>query len=55
VNEAGGGIVTKRTFDPFNAFNSYVNEEYNVSTGVGPTSFTKKTQLKLQKHRCSRH
>jgi len=35
LNEAAGGVVTKRTFDPFKAFNSYVNEEYNVSTGVG--------------------
>jgi hypothetical protein len=26
LNEAAGGIVTKRTFDPFKAFNSYVNE-----------------------------
>jgi len=37
LNEAAGGVVTQRTFDPFKAFNSYVNEEYNVSTGVGPT------------------
>jgi hypothetical protein len=35
--KVGGGIVSKPTFDPFKAFNSYVNEEYNVSTGVGPT------------------
>ena len=33
----GGGIVTQRTFDPFKAFNSYVNEEYTVAGGVGPT------------------
>ena len=33
----GGGVVTQRTFDPFKAFNSYVTEEYNVATGVGPT------------------
>ena len=37
LNEAAGGVVTKRTFDPFKAFNSFVNEEYNVATGVGPT------------------
>jgi hypothetical protein len=37
LNEAAGGVVTQRTFDPFKAFNSYVNEEYNVTTGVGPT------------------
>jgi hypothetical protein len=37
LNEAAGGVVTQRTFDPFKAFNSYVNEEYNVATGVGPT------------------
>jgi hypothetical protein len=37
LNEAAGGIVTQRTFNPFKAFTSYVNEEYNVSTGVGPT------------------
>ena len=37
LNEAAGGVVTQRTFDPFKAFNSFVNEEYNVSTGVGPT------------------
>jgi hypothetical protein len=33
----GGGVVSKPVFDPFKAFNSYVNEEYNVATGVGPT------------------
>jgi len=33
----GGGIVTQRTFDPFKAFNSYVNEEYTVAGGVGKT------------------
>lgn len=37
LNEAAGGVVTQRTFDPFKAFSSYVNEEYNVATGVGPT------------------
>ena len=37
LNEAAGGVVTQRTFDPFKAFGAYVNEEYNVSTGVGPT------------------
>ena len=37
LNEAAGGVVTQRVFDPFKAFNSYVNEEYNVATGVGPT------------------
>jgi hypothetical protein len=33
----GGGVVSKPVFDPFKAFNSYVNEEYNVATGVGST------------------
>ncbi len=33
----GGGVVSKPAFDPFKAFNSYVNEEYNVTTGVGKT------------------
>ena len=39
INEiaVGGGVVTQRTFDPFKAFNSYVNEEYTVAGGVGPT------------------
>jgi DNA-binding transcriptional MocR family regulator len=37
LNEAVGGVVTQRTFDPFKAFGAYVNEEYNVATGVGPT------------------
>jgi len=37
LNEGIGGVVTKRVFDPFQAFNSYVNEEYNVATGVGKT------------------
>ena len=32
-----GGVVSKPTFDPFKAFNSYVNEEYTVAAGVGPT------------------
>ena len=27
ISEAAGGIVTKRTFDPFKAFNSFVTEE----------------------------
>jgi hypothetical protein len=35
--KVGGGVVSKPAFDPFKAFNSYVNEEYNVATGVGPT------------------
>jgi hypothetical protein len=29
----GGGIVSQRTFDPFKAFDSYVNEEYTVAAG----------------------
>jgi hypothetical protein len=33
----GGGISSQRAFDPFKAFNSYVNEEYTVAGGVGPT------------------
>jgi hypothetical protein len=33
----GGGISSQRAFDPFKAFDSYVNEEYNVATGVGKT------------------
>jgi len=37
LNEGIGGVVTKRLFDPFKAFDAYLNEEYNVSTGVGPT------------------
>jgi len=37
LNEGIGGVVTKRVFDPFQAFNSFVNEEYNVATGVGKT------------------
>ena len=39
LNEAivGGGISSQRAFDPFKAFNSYVNEEYTVAGGVGPT------------------
>ena len=32
-----GGVVSKPTFDPFKAFNSYVNEEYTVAGGVGST------------------
>ena len=35
--KVGGGIVTQRTFDPFKAFDAYVNEEYTVAGGVGPT------------------
>jgi hypothetical protein len=35
--KVGGGVVSKPAFNPFKAFNSYVNEEYNVATGVGPT------------------
>jgi len=37
LSEAAGGVVTKPTFDPFKAFNSYVNEEYSVFAGVGKT------------------
>ena len=37
LSEAVGGVVTQRTFNPFKAWDSFVNEEYNVSTGVGPT------------------
>jgi len=33
----GGGIVAQRTFDPFKAFDAYVNEEYTVAGGVGKT------------------
>jgi hypothetical protein len=33
----GGGVSSQRAFDPFKAFNSYVNEEYTVAGGVGPT------------------
>ncbi len=32
-----GGVVSKPTFDPFKAFNSYVNEEYTVAGGIGKT------------------
>ena len=32
--KVGGGVVTQRTFDPFKAFNSYVNEEYTVAGGL---------------------
>ena len=35
--KVGGGVVSKPAFDPFKAFNSYVNEEYTVAGGVGPT------------------
>jgi hypothetical protein len=35
--KVGGGIVTQRTFDPFKAFDAYVNEEYTVAGGVGKT------------------
>ena len=38
LNEAIGGVVTQRTFNPFEAFNSYVNEEYSAFTaGAGKT------------------
>jgi hypothetical protein len=37
LSEAAGGVVTQRVFNPFKAFNSYVNEEYTVAGGVGPT------------------
>ena len=37
LSEGIGGVVTQRTFDPFKAFTSYVNEEYTVASGVGPT------------------
>jgi hypothetical protein len=37
LNEAAGGVVTQRTFNPFKAFDAYVNEEYNVATGIGKT------------------
>jgi hypothetical protein len=33
----GGGVVSQRPFDPFKAFNSFVNEEYNVASGIGKT------------------
>jgi len=33
----GGGVVSQRPFDPFKAFNNYVNEEYTVAGGVGKT------------------
>jgi len=33
----GGGVSSQRAFDPFKAFNSYVNEEYTVAGGVGKT------------------
>ena len=33
----GGGISSQRAFDPFKAFNNYVNEEYTVVAGVGKT------------------
>jgi len=35
--KVGGGVVSKPAFNPFKAFNSYVNEEYTVAGGVGPT------------------
>jgi hypothetical protein len=35
--KVGGGIVSQRTFDPFKAFDSYVNEEYTVAAGIGKT------------------
>ena len=38
ISEAAGSVVTQRTFDPFKAFNSYVNEEYSVfAAGAGKT------------------
>ena len=37
ISEAAGGVVTQRTFDPFKAFTSYVNEEYTVAAGIGKT------------------
>ena len=37
ISEAAGGVVTQRTFDPFKAFNSFVNEEYVVTAGIGKT------------------
>jgi hypothetical protein len=33
----GGGVVAQRPFDPFKAFDAYVNEEYSVFAGVGKT------------------
>ena len=33
----GGGISSQRTFDPFKAFDAYVNEEYTVAAGIGKT------------------
>jgi len=33
----GGGISSQRTFNPFKAFDAYVNEEYTVAGGVGKT------------------
>ena len=33
----GGGVSSQRAFDPFKAFNNYVNEEYTVVVGVGKT------------------
>ncbi len=33
----GGGISSQRAFDPFKAFNNYVNEENTVAGGVGKT------------------
>jgi len=34
LNEAAGGVVTKRTFDPFKAFESFVNEASVQETPV---------------------
>jgi hypothetical protein len=33
----GGGVSSQRAFDPFKAFDAYVNEEYSVFAGVGKT------------------
>jgi hypothetical protein len=33
----GGGVSSQRTFDPFKAFDAYVNEEYTVAAGIGKT------------------
>jgi hypothetical protein len=50
----GGGIVTQRTFDPFKAFNSYVNEASEQETPVrapkaSGTYDTKAVNTKLSK------
>jgi hypothetical protein len=33
----GGGVVTQRTFNPFKAWDAFLNEEYTVAGGVGKT------------------